>query len=469
MPHTTPAGRMSEADVGYRAVLRVSLPLVISMGTVSAVQFTDRLMLSRYSVEAIAAVTPASGASFLVTAFFMGVVSYAGVFVAQYSGAGRPERVGAVVWQTIYFCIFAFLVQAALTPLGGALFRLVGHRPEIAALETTFFTIMMLGGVFIVAEAGLGGFFSGRGKTRVVMLVNLLGMSLNIPLDYLLIYGIGPFPELGIAGAALGSVAAYVTMTLAFLWLIFRKENEPRYKVRSAWRPDRDLFTRLLAFGLPGGIEFALDIGFFVFFIMMAGRLAMHDIAATNIAFAINTLSYLPMAGFSIGVSMLTGQAMGADKPRLARLASRHTLVLGFGYMVVLGCVFFFLPYPFIDIFRPPNLDAQGYELVRENTAILLKIIAVYGLFDVVSMVRFGTLKGAGDARYLMLAMGTCGILVLVTPLLVFDITSMGLFAAWLLLPLYVLALATVMELRYRTEAWTRIRMIGQTAKPARA
>ena len=91
---------------GYRQVLAISLPLVASMGSITLMQFTDRVFLSNYSLDAIAAALPAGIASFTFISFFMGVAQYTNAFVAQYTGAQAFNRVGAAVWQGIYFSLF---------------------------------------------------------------------------------------------------------------------------------------------------------------------------------------------------------------------------------------------------------------------------------------------------------------------------------------------------------------------------
>ena len=92
---------------GYREVLAISLPLVASMGSFTVMQFTDRVFLANYSVDAIAAALPAGIASFTFISFFMGVANYTNVFVAQYTGARAFNRVGAALWQGIYFSLAA--------------------------------------------------------------------------------------------------------------------------------------------------------------------------------------------------------------------------------------------------------------------------------------------------------------------------------------------------------------------------
>ena len=99
---------------GYRQVLAISLPLVASMGSITLMHFTDRMFLANYSLDAIAAALPAGIASFTSIAFFMGVANYTNAFVAQYTGARAFNRVGAALWQGIYFSLMSALLLASL-------------------------------------------------------------------------------------------------------------------------------------------------------------------------------------------------------------------------------------------------------------------------------------------------------------------------------------------------------------------
>ena len=99
----------------YRQVLRVSLPLVVSMSSVMIMEFTDRIFLANYSLDAIAAALPAGITSFLFISFFMGTAQYLNVFVAQYTGSGQLHRVGAVLWQGIYFSVLSAVTMACLS------------------------------------------------------------------------------------------------------------------------------------------------------------------------------------------------------------------------------------------------------------------------------------------------------------------------------------------------------------------
>ncbi len=111
------------------------------MGSITLMHFTDRMFLANYSLDAIAAALPAGIASFTSIAFFMGVANYTNAFVAQYTGARAFNRVGAALWQGIYFSLLAALLLASLYLISGTLFDSIGHSPQIRALEVTYFNI----------------------------------------------------------------------------------------------------------------------------------------------------------------------------------------------------------------------------------------------------------------------------------------------------------------------------------------
>jgi MATE family multidrug resistance protein len=135
----------------YRSVLRVSLPLVISMSSTMIMEFTDRVFLANYSLDAIAAALPAGITAFLFISFFLGTAQYLNVFVAQYSGSGRPQRIGAVLWQGIYFSVLSGAALGGLSFLAEAVFQIGGHAIEVQILEAVYFRVLCLGSGILIA------------------------------------------------------------------------------------------------------------------------------------------------------------------------------------------------------------------------------------------------------------------------------------------------------------------------------
>ncbi len=447
----------------YGQVIAISLPLAMSMAATTVMEFTDRVFLANYSLDAIAAVVPAGITAFLFIAFFLGVAGYINVFIAQYTGAGAHHRVGACLWQGIWFTLFATLVLGCLTSIADPLFRLSGHPPEVQRLEVTYFSILCSGAGLNVAAAALSCFFTGRGYTRPVLAVSFLGMLFNIPLDYALINGLWIFPKMGIAGAGIATVSAWGLMALIYCLLIFTRQNMTRYNLWHSRGFDRDLFARLLKFGVPGSLQFCLDVFAFTFFILMVGRIGKNELAATNIVFSINSLAFMPAMGFSMGVSTLAGQALGRNRPADAVRAANSSIHLLLVYIVLLDLVFIFAPHWLLSIFmETEKASPAGQEIMRLGV-ILLRVVAAYVCVDALYMVYSGVLKGAGDTKYLMLVIGSLSLVCMILPVTIGVLWfGRGLFFAWGCVVVFIVALFLMSWRRYLGGKWKTMRVIEQ-------
>ncbi|WP_428565412.1 MAG: MATE family efflux transporter [Solidesulfovibrio sp. DCME] len=453
---------------GYAHVLRVGLPLLAGMASITAMHLTDRLFLGWYSSDALAAAMPAGAAFFLFTSFFLGTVGYVGVLIAQNIGAGRPEAIGAVLWQGIYFSLASFVALFALSLGSEAVFAAMDHAPAVRRLEVTYFRVLMSGAGFMVLESCLAAFFSGRGLTRAVMVVNFGGALLNIPLNYILIFGKCGLPALGTAGSALATVAAWAAMVTTYAVLVFSRRNDGLFSTRRAFRPDWGLFRKLVLLGMPGGAQIFLDIFAVTVFIALAGRLGVTELAATSIVLSANTPAFMPLLGLSSGLAVVVGQAMGAGQPGEARRAAGSALRIMAVYMAVMAVFFLGFPEQLASFFRPHG-DDTGFAAILPLCRPLFAWGVGLGLCDIVLHTCFGVLRGAGDTRFLMVSAGLVSFFALVAPAwLAVTWLHVGIVPLWGLFVLYALTLAVVLALRYRGGAWQKLRLVEPAAKAGR-
>lgn len=398
-------------------------------------------------------------------AFLGGVGGYAGVFIAQYTGRGEHKRVSTVLWQGIYFTIFSgILLWCIAVFLSGPLFSLAGHPPEVQLLEEIYFSILCKGAILHVGMVTLSTFFSGRGLTRPVMIITFIGVLVNVPLDYALIFGHWGMPELGITGAAIATIVGWAVNVILLVSLIFTQKNNLRFGVFSNYGFNKEIFTRLMRYGIPGSLQFTLDILAFTFFILLVGRIGKTELAATNIVLSINALAFMPSMGVSQGVSVLVGQALGRKEPLMAINSVTSASHLLIGYILVIDLIFIFAPNLVLEPFLAAQQEPASYiELLRISTS-LLHIIAAYLLFDALYMVVSGALRGAGDTRFMMLAIGIVSPVCLVLPVY-FGVTyfSMSVEAAWLCIVLFITVLFALSTLRYRHGAWQKMLVIEDT------
>jgi MATE family multidrug resistance protein len=452
---------------GYREVLTISLPLVASMGSFTVMQFTDRVFLANYSIDAIAAALPAGIASFTLISFFMGVANYTNVFVAQYTGARAFHRVGASLWQGIYFSLAAALLLASMVFLSHRIFELIDHSPPIQSLEVAYFNVLTLGAGLVVLNSAVACFYTGRGLTWAVMIVNMIGAAVNIPLDYCMINGIGPFPELGIIGAGVATVIAAATTTAVLVILVFRKANRERFSTWKARAFDKELFSRMMRYGVPSGIQFFLEIFGFTFFVQMVGRLGDLELAASNIVLSIESLSFLPMVGFHIGNATLMGQAIGRRRPEEGAYATISAVHITLVYMMFLAFVYVAAPQPLLRLFSSDLHASSQYAEIMPLGVILLRFVAVFSFFDALNLIFSSAIKGAGDTRFIMWTIAALCLGVMIIPIYVaIEVTGAGIYAAWTIATIYVCALGMAFMLRYRQGRWKRMRVIEPQPAP---
>ena len=452
------------SEGGYRQVLSIAIPLILSTGAWSIQHFVDRMFLTWYSPEAIAAAMPAGMLNFTIMSLFLGTAGYVSTFVAQYHGSGRDERIGPVLWQGMYLAIIGGIVHLVLVPLAGPFFRFVGHEPLVQQYETIYFQVLCLGATPAIASSAMSGFFSGRGKTWPVMWVNILGTAVNLIMDYGLIFGKWGLPELGIKGAAIATVISACFSFVAYLILLSRPTHDGRYYTLRGRMFERVLFLRLMYFGFPSGVQFFLDMAGFTTFILLIGRLGTPQLAATNIAFNINTLAFMPMIGFGIAVSVLVGQYLGKNRPDLAERSVYSSFHLTFLYMASVAAAYVLFPSIFLDPFAS-QADPASFIAIRKTTVILLRFVAVYSLFDALNIVFASAIKGAGDTRFVMFMIAIVSSVALVIPsYIALVLLDAGIYTGWTIASAYVSTLGLIFLFRFMGGKWKSMRVIEQAS-----
>jgi multidrug resistance protein, MATE family len=224
---------------------------------------------------------------------------------------------------------------------------------------------------------------------------------------------------------------------------------------------DRELFGRLMRYGMPSGIQFFLEVFGFTFFIQMLGRLGDLELAASNIVLSIETLVFLPMVGFHIGNATMVGQAIGREEPDGGVEATTSALHITLSYMMPLAAVFIFMPEPLLSLFQTSGQHADHYGEIMELGVVLMRFVAVFCFFDALNLIYSGAIKGAGDTRFIMWTIGAVCLGLMILPVYVaVEILGAGLYTVWTFATLYACALGIAFMLRYRQGVWKRMRVI---------
>jgi MATE family multidrug resistance protein len=439
-------------------VLQIALPLVISMMSWTVMHFCDRLFLFWYSKKAVAAALPSGMVHFTMLCLPMGITGYVTTFVAQYLGAKRESRIGLAVWQGIWIGAIATPIFLLTIPLAPFIFQIAGHTEEIVRLEAGYFVYSAYGAGGVIISVALSSFFTGLGRTRVVMVVDALASSLDIVLNYLLIFGKFGFPELGIVGAAVTTSISQWVKVVIYAWLI-RSREFALYEIRNGCRFDPPLFRRILRYGGPSGVQMFIETTAFTTFLLIMGQIGPDALAATTVAFSINSIAFVPLLGLGMAVTTIVGQQLGANLPDMAARATWASLALGAIYTGTLAVMYVVVPDLFL-IFHALGSDPSQYNELRDTNVILLRFVALYCMMDMVHIVFVSAIKGAGDTRFVLLVTCVLSPVPVVIGWLGRKFANWQLIPFWIVLTLWIFALGIAYFLRFRQGEWRSMRVI---------
>src|SRR5947208_1103224 len=245
---------------GSRELLSLAAPLIVSQSFMTVQVFVDTVLLSWYDTRAMAASFPAIMWFWLPFGLLQVTAGFTSTFVAQYTGAGRPHRVGPAVWQGIHFALLAGLAMLALVPTAPLLIAVADHSPALQTLEAAYLRCLAFAALPVLVMAAINGFFSGRGQTWTVLGIEAFGTAVNVALALVLIFGRLGFPEMGIEGAGWATVAGSWASAIFALGLLLRKEYRAEFNTAAGWRPERELFGRMMKYGGPAGMQVFLYV-----------------------------------------------------------------------------------------------------------------------------------------------------------------------------------------------------------------
>jgi MATE family multidrug resistance protein len=447
-----PAGSLHE-------LLRVAIPLIISSGSLSLMHVVDRVMLTWYSEEALAASTPGGMLHWTLMSLAFGTVAYVNTFVAQYDGARRADRVAASVWQGVWLATLAGVLLAALTPWTARLTTLFGHAESVRRLEAEYFSVLSLGSLPMLASCALSAFYSGRGRTVVLMIVNAVISLANAVINAMLIFGWGPFPELGIAGAAWGTVCAQtIGCGLYCGWIVMDGESQ-RYPFRRQCRIDRKLLDRMIRYGSPNGVQYLVDIAAYLMLLVFIGRIGSRELAATNLAFVLNSLAFIPMFGIGTAVSTLVGRRIGEGRPRLAIRTTWLAFGLAAAYTAAWALVYLFASDVILSPFARRS-DPAAFAQLRPVVQTLLIYVVLYSFFDAMAVIFGSATRGAGDTRFSLVYTGVVLWSTMVVPIWWIQQRGGGLYACWNVIVFQLIVLGSGFLLRFQQGRWLTMQVI---------
>ncbi len=449
---------------GLREMVAIALPMVVSQGCDTVMIFTDRLFLSRLGPVPMSAAMAGGLTSFMMMTFFIGLTGYATALAAQYLGAGRKEGCALVLSQAVLLAVLATPMILVCRPLAHRLFAVMDIPARQLLEQQAYFDILLFGTILVLLRNSFSSFFSGIGRTRVVMIAALTAMVVNVVANYILIFGHFGFPALGLRGAAYGTLFSSFCGLLVLVTIYLGPSSRREFGVVAALRFDRAVMAKLLRFGSPAGVEMFLNLLAFTAMILIFHSHSLATATAITIVFNWDMVSFVPLLGIQIGVVSLVGRYMGAGHPEIAEAVTRSGLKMGWVYSSVILILFVAFPEQLVGIFRPDAPDAI-YTAAAPLAVSMLRLAALYVMADAVVVVYSGALRGAGDTLWAMGVSVTMHWLLVPVLILFLKVLSLPPQAAWLAVIGLFLSFSGVFYLRFRGGRWKSLAVVGGGTK----
>jgi putative MATE family efflux protein len=422
-------------------VLRLAAPAVAMMACHFSFNLIDSIWVGR--LIGPAALAAVSTAGFYVwVALSLGEMVEIGLtaLAARRHGEGDPERAARAAAAAVAYAVVAGLVvSVAGWLLGGWMFQLMTVPPEVARLGRAYLSTWLLGGPLVFGFFAIEATFRAAGDTRTPFVMLGGSVLVSIVLDPLLIAGVGPFPRLGVEGAALASVMVRSGGFLLGLGIALR-----RGLLRVA-APDWGALPTIVRIGAPLSLSGVLLSVIYMWLTRFTSRFGTPALAALGVGHKMEGLGFIAISGFALAASALVGQNLGARQEGRAREAVRLTIGYCLAVTVTTALAFLIIPDRLVALFTS---DPQ---VIRDGV-LYLRVIAFAQIGQSFELILEGALAGAGYTFWPQVA--STSLTALRIPLAAWWSRPLGLLGIWLALSVTAIARGVAMVLFWNGGKW---------------
>ncbi len=427
--------------------------MVVSLSCDTLMMFTDRWFVSRLGSFAMNAIFVGGLAAFASQTFFTGLIGYSTALVAQEYGAGRKDRCVLTAYQSLLIAVCAWPLLLLLIPLGRAIFPRLGFPASQLPDQLRYFSLLTLGSGLGLLRGAFSGFFSGMGRTRVVMIASLTSVLFNVPLVYVLVFGKLGLPALGVTGAALGTLTASAAGVLVLALAFLSKHGARSLGQLPRFGIDRTLMRELVQKGAPSGLEFLLNMLAFQLMVLLLQRQGEASATAATLMFNWDMVSFIPLIGVEIGVTSMVGRYLGARNFAAVRRSVRSGLKISGAFSAFVFVAFLACPGVLVDVFRghPPT---AAFLAGRPLAIDMLRLASIYVGSEALLMVFVGALRGVGDTFFTMLASNGLHWILALTLWITLELMHQTTLVGWGVVVGIFMLFPLVLMLRWRQGRW---------------
>ena len=377
----------------FRQTLALAIPVVMGELGWMSMGVVDTLMVGRVSAEALGAISVGRVVFFTVIVFGMGLLLGLDTLVSTAHGAGRPVECRRYLTNGIYLSLLLSLPMTATIWASASLMGYWGIDPEVLALTGPYLKALAWGTAPLLLYTTFRRYMQAVSRPRPVMIALISANLVNLVGNWVLVHGNLGAPALGAEGAGWSTCIASTYLALflmASTWLLHREQSGDRPEGLRKLELKR--LRQLISLGLPAATQLVVEVGVFAAATALAARLAPTALAAHQIALTAASVTFMVPLGLSSAGAVRVGQARGRGDLAGAKRSGWVAIVLAAGFMLVAALVFLGAPRFLVRMFTA-DIEVIAIGIV------LLRIAALFQLFDGLQVAATGALRGAGDTR----------------------------------------------------------------------
>jgi len=373
----------------WRTLLVLSAPIVLGMAMQTAFTLIDMFFVGMLGSEQLAAI----GVTFPVVFIFIAIASGLGVgstaLVSQAIGAKKKERASNIAEHSLLIAVIVGVVIAvAGFFFSPPLFSYMGAEGPVLEMTVQYANLIFIGFVFLFIGFISQGIIQAGGDAVTPTRNLFIAIVINIILDVVLIFGLGPIPAMGLVGAGMATVLGRGVGAFLNILHLFRGRAlvkiEPKY-----YKPDKSIFTAIFSIGCPSSLSNSINSIGLIIMMSFVGAFGTLSIAAFGVGIRLETLAILPVIGLSSAVIPIVGQNLGAGKPKRARKAVSAASYSVTAFMLLFSVLFFLIPEV---IYSPFTSDPE----VLRIGASYLRVIAWGYVFFGLNFILGSAFQAAG-------------------------------------------------------------------------
>lgn len=372
---------------------KLALPIIISQLGVILMATSDNVIVGRLlGSVSLGAAGVANSVAFLIGTLAVGGMAVVAPMVSKLLAEKQEDKIASLFFNTLIVALLFSVVLSAIGALVYQHFHWFGQRSSIETLSAPFFLLITISNVPLFFFLAIKQFSDGYARPGIVMYITLLGLVFDVVGNVILIRGWWIFPELGLNGAAIGTVFSRILMVGILFFYIKKNKHFHTLFFTQHWKVDRELIKHILQRSIPAGFQSFFEIAAFSFAVIMMGWLSETELAAHQIAINVASTTYMMATGFAYAGSIRIGEAWGNKDQLGIRLSGQAAYLWVLGFMSVCSLLIFLFGKTIIGLY----IDDHG---VLKAALPLLMIAAFFQLSDGAQAVGLGVLRGLADVK----------------------------------------------------------------------